>query len=327
MQPFFLKLHACLLTSCVLWLCSAAVAAEAGDWPQKPVRLIVPYAPGGSTDLLGRTMAEHLRKSLKQVFIVENRSGAGGTIGSQVVAKSAADGYTLVVSGIGSHVIAPASIAAGFNPLKDFTHIASLGGPPTALLVNANLPVHDLRGLLAYVPTQEKGLSWGSPGSGTHAHLIGELFIASNKLNMVHISYKGGSMAMVDLVGGQIQAGFTTLTSASPHIRSGKVRVLAVTSAKRLKDYPDVPTFAELGYPQLTATTWFAISGPAGLPPAITEKLNAEIRRGLQTIDVQKVYALQTIEAQDLDSDKFNAFFKAEIDKWTPIIHSLGPAK
>lgn len=328
MYPLFHKLTASLLVGITVWAGGTGPAAAQGDWPQKPVKVTVPYAPGGSADLLGRTISDHLGKTLKQSFFVENRAGAGGTIGSQVVAKSPADGYSLVVSGIGSHVIAPASsTAVGFHPLKDFTHIAPLGGPPTVLVVNADVPVRDLGGLLTYVPAQKNGLSWGSPGQGTHGHLIGELFTATTKLNMVHISYKGAAPAMVDLVGGQIQAGFVTLSSANAHMKSGKVRALAVTAAKRLKDYPDVPTFAELGYPQLTATTWFAISGPAGMPAAVTEKLNAEIRKGLQSAEVQKVYALEGIETQDLSTEKFSAFFKAEIDKWTPLIQSLGTAK
>lgn len=329
MKIIFNKPTASILVSLSLslWVGSAGLAIAQDDWPQKPVKVVVPYAPGGSADLLGRTIANYLSKSLKQPFVIDNRAGAGGSIGSQAVAKSQPDGFNLLVSGIGSHVIAPAFGTVNFHPLKDFTHIASLGGPPTVLVVNAGVPVRDLKGLLTYVVSQKDGLSWGSPGQGTHGHLIGELFSVTTKLNMVHISYKGAAPAMVDLVGGQIQASFVTLSSANAHIKSGKIRALAITSSGRLKDFPDVPTFAELGYPQLTATTWFSISGPAGMSPEITTKLNTEIRKGLKSRDVQQVYALEGIETQDLDAEKFGAFFKAETLKWAPLIQSLKTSK
>ena len=209
------------------------------------------------------------------------------------------------------------------NPMKDFTHLALLGGPPTALVVNADLPIKDIKSFIAYVNAAPQGLSWGSPGLGTHAQLIGELFAASNKLNMVHISYKGAGPAVMDLLAGQIQAGFMTLRSASSHIQSGKLRALAVTSGKRLKDHPSVPTFAELGYPKLTAVTWFSLSGPAGMPKGIVNSLNAEIRKGLQTPAIRNQMLAEDMETQDFDPDAFNAFFRSEIERWSPLVRSL----
>ena len=310
--------------------CSPAVALKAFAqtqrsqvWPQRAVKLIVPYAAGGSADTLGRLIADYLTSSLGQPFIIDNKGGAGGTLGSMIVAKAAPDGYTLVLSGIGSHVIAPLQLGNGMNPMKDFTHLALLGGPPSALVISADLPIKDIQGFITYVNAAPKGLSWGSPGLGTHAQLIGELFAASNKLNLIHISYKGAGPAVMDLLGGQIQAGFMTLRSASTHIQSGKLRALAITSVKRLEDYPNVPTFAELGYPKLTAITWFSVSGPAGLPQAIVTTLNTEIRKGLHTSAIKRQLILEGIETQDLDPEHFNQFFQSEISRWAPLIKSV----
>ena len=305
----------------------SATAQSAQAWPQRPVKIVVPYSAGGSADTLGRLIADHLSRAYKQAFIIENRGGAGGTLGSIAVSKAAPDGYNLVLSGIGSHVIAPVQLGNGMNPIKDFTHIALLGGPPSALVINADLPAKDIKAFMAYANATSKGLSWGSPGLGTHAQLIGQLFVESNKLNLVHIGYKGAGPAVMDLLGGQLQAGFMTLRSASSHIQSGKLRALAVTSAKRLKDYPDVPTFAELGYSKLTAITWFSISGPAGMPEGLVSVLNAEVRRGLRTPAFKAQLAAEDMETQDLDPVAFNQFFRSEIEKWSPLVRSLQQPK
>lgn len=318
---------AVLLTCGALGAWAAMPArAQAQDWPQRPIRLIVPYAPGGSSDSLGRMIAKHLGEAFKQTVVVENRAGAGGVIGSQLASKAAPDGYTLVVSGIGSHVIAPVDSPNAFDPMKDFTHIAMLAGPPLALVVNAELPVKDFKGFLGYIAGQPRGLSWGSPGQGTHGHLTGELLRMATKLNMVHISYKGAAPAMTDLVANQIQAGCTTLATANAHIQSGKLRLLAVSSAKRLADYPDVPTFAELGYPGLTGTTWFALSGPPGMPPALVEKINAEARRGMQSPAAKAQLRAENMETADYDAAVFTRYVAAEIERWTPAVRSLEKA-
>jgi tripartite-type tricarboxylate transporter receptor subunit TctC len=315
----------------VAGVCLAAVwpaaAQTSPEWPQRAVKIVVPYSAGGSADTLGRLIADYLSTSLKQPFIIDNKGGAGGTLGSMAVAKAAPDGYTLVLSGIGSHVIAPVQLNNGMNPIKDFTHVALLGGPPTVLVVNAELPIKDVKGFMAYAAANPNGLSWGSPGLGTHGHLIGELFRASTKLNLVHIGYKGAGPAVVDLLGGQIQAGFMTLSSANSHVQSGRLRMLAVTSAKRLKDYPEVPTFTELGYPRLKAITWFALSGPAGLPNSVVTKLNAEVRKGLRSPAIKEQLVQEGMETQDWDAEIFNQFFKSEIDLWSPLVKSTLQSK
>ncbi len=307
-------------------LLPGAVQAQA-EWPSKPIRIVVPYAPGGSADTLGRAIGRHLSEAFKQTVVIENRAGAGGTIGAQQVAKAAPDGYTLVISGIGSHVIAPVDAPNVFDPMKDFSHIALLGGPPLAMVVNAEQPIKDVKGFIAHVAANPQGLSWGSPGQGTHGHLTGELFRAATKLNMVHISYKGAGPAVSDLVANQIPAAFMTLSSANAHAASGKLRLLALSSSRRLPEYPEVPTLSELGYPGLTGTTWFSLSGPPGLPAALVDRINAEVRRGLQTPAIRSQLAAESMETIDLDAPAFTRFVAAEIARWTPAVRSVGTVR
>lgn len=299
----------------------AKAADAAAQWPQKSVKVVVPYLAGGSADQFGRIAARHMQEALGQPFVVENRGGAGGMVGSQAVAKSAADGYSLLVAGIGSHIVAPLITPGMYDPMQDFTYIAMLGGTPSVLVVNAAVPVSDLKRFMAYAKQQPKGLSWGSSGHGTHGHLIGELFNSLNGLNMQHIAYKGFPIA--DLLGNQIPASVNTISHLGPHIKSGKLRGLAVTSAQRLENYPDIPTFAELGYPQLTSLTWFGLAGPAGLPDAIVRKANAEARRSVQTPEVRAKFAAEDTVAEDMDATAFTAFVRKELDFWRPHIKQI----
>ena len=317
----------CLAAAAAFILLSPVPVQAQSEWPQKPIRLVVPYAPGGSADTLGRLIAKHLGEAFKQVVVVENRGGAGGLIGSQMVAKAPPDGYTLVISGIGSHVIAPVDAANTFDPLKDFTHIALLGGPPIAMVVNSEQPIRDFKGFISYVSQEPKGMSWASPGQGTHGYLTGETFRSVSRLNMVHVAYKGAGPAVADLIANQIPAGFMTLSSANAHVESGKLRLLALTSPRRLPEYPNVPTFTELGYPTVTGTTWFAVSGPAGMPQAVVDKINAEVRRGLQTAAARKQMAMESMVSADYDSAGFTRFVASEIEHWTPAVKALAKAR
>ncbi|MDQ6680853.1 MAG: tripartite tricarboxylate transporter substrate binding protein [Pseudomonadota bacterium] len=307
-------------------LLTPLAARAQADWPQKPIRLVVPYAPGGSADTLGRLIAKHLGEAFKQTVVVDNKAGAGGLIGSEMVAKAPPDGYTLLVSGIGSHVIAPVESPQHYDPMKDFTHIAMLAGPPLALVVNAEQPYKDFKSFVRHVAADPNGLSWGSPGQGTHGYLTGELFRAATKLKMVHISYKGAGPAVADLVANQIPAAFMTLSSANAHVQSGKLRLLALTSAKRLPEYPNVPTLAELGYPALTGITWFALSGPAKMPSALVDKINAEVRRGMKTPAITAQLKLESMETADMDAAAFTRFVAAEIERWGPAARSVTKA-
>jgi tripartite-type tricarboxylate transporter receptor subunit TctC len=299
--------------------------ASAQSWPAKPVRIVVPFAPGGTADTLGRLVAHQLSQSFKESFVIENRGGAGGVIGSDLVAKADPDGYTLVVSSVASHCIAPAMRKDfPFDPLRDFTHIALFGGPPGVLVINPSLPVTDLKQFLAYAKSEDGKLAYGSPGNGTQGHLIAEQLKQVAGIEMTHVPYKGASLAVSDLIAGHVKVTSTTLTTAATQIKAGKARALAVSSAKRVPDFPEIPTFAELGYPELTATIWFSLSGPAGMPSEIVNRLNAEVRRILQLPDVRARLRLEGIEPGDLDPQQFTAFVASELKRWGPIVRASG---
>ena len=309
-----------------LCLCSFAsgnAAAQDTAWPQKAVKIVVPYAAGGSSDSLGRLISVGLTETFKQPFVIENKGGAGGMIGSQQVAKSAPDGYNLVISGVASHVIAPTENPKTYDPIKDFTHIAMLGGPPIVLAVNAQLPIPDLKSFMAYAKANQ--VSWGSPGKGTHGYLIGEAFEVMSKTPMQHVAYKGGSPAVADTIAGHIPALFTTLSTASAQIQAGKLRALAITSSKRMPEFPNVPTFSELGYPQLVALTWFSLSGPAGMPSGVVDKLNKEVRKIMQSQAAKEMLAKQSMETFDWDSAKFTQYVGEELKQWAPMIKTVKP--
>ena len=299
--------------------------AHAQGWPQKPVRVIAPFAPGGSADTLGRIVAQKLGESLKESFIVENRPGAGGAIGSELVARAAPDGYTLVVSGVASHAIAP-SLPRGtpYHPLKDFTHIALFGGPPAVLVVNPAVPARDLREFVALLKKEPDKYSYGSPGNGTHGQLVAELFKQLAGVQMQHVPYKGAAVAIADLMAGHIPVASTTLTTAAGQIHAGKARALAISSEARLPDYPNVPTYAEMGYKDLVATVWFSLSGPAGMPADIVERLNAEVRKALDAPDSRQRLRPEGIEPGKLDPRQFTAFVEQELKRWAPVVKASG---
>lgn len=318
-----------IIAAAVAGACSTAglAHANANDWPTKPVKIIVPFAPGGSSDTLGRMIAKHLSETFKQSFVVENRGGAGGVVGSQQVARAEPDGYTLLVTGVASHVIAPLLSDVKFDPIKDFSHIAILGGPPIAAAVNTSLPVTNLKEFNDYASKQSGGLSFASPGAGTHGALIGDGYRDVTGLNLVHIPYKGASPAVADVAGNQVPAAFTTLTTAYGHVRSGKLRLLAISAAERLKSVPDVPTFKELGFPQLTGTTWFALGGPANMDPAIVEKINVAVRQAMKSPEGQRELETQMMETFDFDVPTFNSFIVKETELLRPLVERARAAE
>jgi tripartite-type tricarboxylate transporter receptor subunit TctC len=300
-------------------------AAFAQAWPSKPVRIVAPFAPGGSADTLGRIVAQKLTESLKENFVVENRPGAGGVIGSELVARAAPDGYTLLVSGVASHAVAPAlPRGTPYDPVKDFTHIALFGGPPAVLVVNPGLPAKDLKEFIALLKKEPGKYSYGSPGNGTHGQLVAELFKQLAGIDMQHVPYKGASGAITDLIAGHIAVASTTLSTAAGQIHGGKARALAISTANRLPDYPNVPTYAEMGYKELVATIWFSLSGPAGLPAQIVETLNAEVRKALESPDAQKRLRPEGIEPGRMSAAEFSSFVAAEVKRWAPVVKASG---
>ncbi len=308
----------CLLLALPLVLASASVHAQ--SWPARPVRIIVPFAPGGSADTLGRLVAAKLAERFKQSFVVENRGGAGGVIGSELVAKAPADGYTLGVSGVASHAVAPTLSKVPFDPIRDFTHIALFGGPPIVVAIHPSVAAPDLATFITLA--KAKTIAYGSPGTGTHGHLIGEMLKQATGANLSHVPYKGAALAVADVIAGHLPATSNTLTTAGAQIRAGKLRGLAITSLRRVSDYPDVPTFTELGYPRFVATTWFSLSGPAGVPAEIVARLNSEVRLALRAPDVLERLRAEGIESNELDAAAFTEFVRNEIERWAPVVRA-----
>ncbi|HZM35163.1 MAG TPA: tripartite tricarboxylate transporter substrate binding protein [Burkholderiales bacterium] len=308
-----------------LLLALFGLPAVGQSWPAKPVRILVPFAPGGTADTLGRLAAQKLSDAFKESFVVENRPGAGGTIASDAVSRVSPDGYTLVVSGVASHAVAPA-LPSGvpYDPVKGFTHIALFGGPPAVLVVHPDVPARSLQELIQLLKAEPQKYSYGSPGNGTHGQLVAELFKQLAGVQMQHVPYKGGAAAMGDLIAGHVPIASNTLTSAASHIHSGKARALAVSSTSRLPDYPDVPTYAELGYQDLVATIWFGLSGPPGMPADLVERINAEVRRGLDAPDARARLKPEAIEPGRLSAKEFGEFVAAEAQRWAPVVRASG---
>lgn len=302
-----------------------AALAWPQQYPVKPVRVVVPFPPGGTADTLGRIVAGKLTESLGQNFVVENRPGAGGLVGSELASQAAADGYTLLVSGIASHAIAPALAAKPpFDPVNGFTHVALFGGPPSVFAVHPSLPAKDVKAFVAFARSKPRELTYGSPGNGTQGHLMAEVFRQAARIDIVHVPYRGAALAVTDAIAGHIHGISTTVTTASAQIRAGRLRALGLTSDERLPDYPGVPTFRELGYRNVVGTVWFSLSGPVGLPPDVVNRLNGEVRRILQLPDVRARLRPDGILPNELDAKAFSAFMEAEVKRWGPIVRASG---
>jgi tripartite-type tricarboxylate transporter receptor subunit TctC len=298
---------------------ACAGAAAAADWPVRPIRIIAPSTPGGAADMFGRLLCDHFSETFRERCFVENRAGAGGLIGTAATAQAAPDGYTLTTSSTAYHVIAPVvSPNPGFDPMKDFTHIAYVGGPPNVFVVNPALGVRSL-GQLVELGRRGQQIDYVSPGVGTLGHLLAESFAQKAGIKVQQIMTKGASQGMMDLVSGNVNVGTMTWTSALSQIRAGTVVPIAVTSNARLAEFPDLPTFKDQGYPELTAVSWFALSGPAGLPPDITQRLNAAVAKMLALPEVRKRLDRDAVETRTMSPEEFTHFMASEIAKWTPV--------
>lgn len=305
---------------------SACISAQAlaQTWPIKPVRIVAPFAPGGSADTLGRIVATKLTESFGQPFIVENRGGAGGVVGAETVIRGTPDGYTLLVTGMGPLVVASAMAPKlPFDPVKDFTHIALFGGSPSVLGVHPSLPARDLKSFIALAKARPGTITYGSAGHGSTGQLIVELLKRSAHIDIQHVPYKGAAPAVGDLVGGHITASCGTLPSMAAQIRANKIRALAMSSAARVADFPDVPTYRESGFPQLVQTVWFSLSGPPGLPSDLVTRLNAEVQRILHLPDVRERLRAQAIDPPTLDAKQFTEFVASEFKHWAPLVREL----
>lgn len=292
--------------------------AQAQTWPTRPVKIVVPFSAAGTADLLTRIVADKLGATLGQAFVVEDRPGAGGIIGQESVVHSAPDGYTLVVSSLGSLVITPVFNPIPFDPFKDFTHIAYLGGPPVGLLVHPSLGLNSYRDFLAFAKNRTDVLDYTSSGTGTLGFLVGDDLARKEKLRLNHIPYKGGGPALLDLMAGHVRIATMTFSSAAEQVRAGAVRALAVTSEGRLVHFPDIPTFKEQGYGDMVATTWFALSGPPQLPKEIVESLNRATWKVLQQPDVHQRLVQDEIELKPMTPAEVTAFVARETARWAP---------
>jgi tripartite-type tricarboxylate transporter receptor subunit TctC len=271
-----------------IFLCMVLLVVSSAIQAQRSITLIIPFPPGGSTDIVGRIAAEGLSKELGQAFVVDNRSGAGGAIGARAIAEAAPDGYTLGIATVSTHVVNPVVVPLmrgqplGYDALKDFTFLGQIAAVPNVVSVHPSVPAKTMDEFVAYLKKNPGKLNFGTPGSGSLGHLIGETFKYAAKVDMVHIPYKGAGPALNDTLAGQVQVLFDNLPSSLPHIQSGKLRALAVASEKRVAALPDVPTFAEAGLPQVNDPSWFGLVGPARLPPAFVSRVSEALARAVR---------------------------------------------
>jgi len=300
------------------WAASPAVAA---DWPTRPIKMVVTYAPGGSADTLGRMAAQKLTEALHQQIVVENRPGAGGLIGTEFGARAAPDGYTLLVTSATTLVIGPAINPKNWtvDTFKDLTQIALLGGPATVLVVDNQLKVKNLKEFVADAKDTPGSLSYGTAGIGSTGQMVGEMFQKLAGFHMIHVPYKGASQAVADIMGHQLSVGSLTLQTAGEQIRAGAIRPLAITSKTRPAGFPDLPTFSEEGYPQLTSSAWFGLAGPAGLPAEIVQKVNTIVVRGFQEPATKKRLEHDAIEFEPYTPAEVVDFVRSEVERWGPI--------
>ncbi len=309
-----------LLTTLVLGL-AAAAGVQAQGWPDKPVTLLVPFPPGGSTDLIARTLSPRLQEKLGGTFIVENKPGAGGAIGAVAAKRAAPDGYTIFVSSLGPFVIGPHLIKnGGYDPLKDFDYITVAVQAPNVLAVPANSPHKTLADVIAFLKANPNKMTFASAGNGTSDHLTAELFWQQTGTMGVHIPYKGGAPAMTDLLGGQVDATFMNINTGLNNIRAGKLKALAITSTKRSPLLPDVPTMEESGIKGVTVYSWQAFAAPKGLPADIKTKLHAAIVAGLNDPQVKPKLLELGFEIVGNTPEQFTAFQAAEFARWKKVI-------
>ena len=286
-------------------------------YPAKPIRYIVPVSAGGGSDMVGRTVTERWGNLLKQSFIVDNQGGGGGVIASQATARAAPDGYTLMQGYVATHGTSPATRKLPYDAVKDFTAIGMIGATPNVLVVNAALPVKTVQEFVDYVKKNPGKVSYGSAGQGSLTHLTMELFKQQINSFMVHIPYRGVAPAFTDLIGGQTQAMFPGLAAAVPHIRSGRVRPLAVTGLVRHPQYKDLPTLDESGFKGFDAQQWYGVVGPAGMPTAVVKQLNESLATVLMAPDLREKLSVEAIEPIVMSPEQFAAFIKSDIARWT----------
>lgn len=316
---------------CYRVLIAAAVAlataapAVAQNYPSRPVRFIVPFAPGGNTDVQGRLIAQKLSEKWGQQVVVDNRAGAGGTLGVEMLAKAPADGYTIALASFGNILVGPSLFPKlAYDPMKDLAPVILVSLPPGLLVVNPALPVKNVGDLIAYGKANPGKLNYGSAGNGTWNHLFAEHFKSLAGIQMTHIPYKGANPAVTDVIGGQIQLAFAPFPSAVPHIKSGRLRVLGVTSAQRSPVLPEVPTVAESGLPGYSAASWFAVLGPAKMPQNVIQIVNRDTNAVLTQPEVKAAFAADGTEPAGGTPEQLRESMRAGIAQWGKLVRDLG---
>lgn len=318
-------MHRALKILAAISLLGAAAPAAAQTWPAKPVRLVIPFAPGGGADIAGRLLAHELGESLKQSIIVENRTGAGGTIAPDNVAKSPADGYSVVLAHVGGIAIAPYLFKKlPYDPEKDLAPVTLVVNGLSVLVVNPSLPVKSVADLVAYAKANPNKLSFSSAGTGTDTHLAAELFKSMTGTQMVHVPYKGGAPALLDLIAGRVQLSFASVATTISAIQGEKLRALAMTGARRFELLPNVPTVAEAGVPGYEINNWYGLFVPAGTPGDVIKRLNAEAAKALQKPEVRAKLVAAGLEPSWNTPEQFAAYIKAENAKWGKIVRDSG---
>jgi tripartite-type tricarboxylate transporter receptor subunit TctC len=307
-------------------LALAPLAAQAqAAFPTKPITIVVPFAAGGTTDILARVVGQYVSKDLGQPVIVDNRAGAGGNIGAQNVARAAPDGYTLLMGTVGTHAINQSLYKKmPFDPIKDFAPLSRVALVPNLLVANPAQPYKNVKEMIAYAKANPGKVTFGSSGSGSSIHLSGELFQHMAGVEMQHVPYRGSAPAVTDLLGGQIAVMFDNMPSAIGHVKSGKLRALAVTTPKRSPALPDVPTIAEAGVPGYSATSWFGLLAPANTPAPVVARLNAAILKALADPEVKKKMAEQGAEPFGEKPEQFAEFIRSETAKWAKTVKQSG---
>jgi tripartite-type tricarboxylate transporter receptor subunit TctC len=308
-----------LLSLTAALLLALATGANADDYPSKPIRMIVPFPPGGSNDVVGRLVAQQLGTVLGRQVFVDNRGGAGGIVGTETASKAAPDGYTILIISI-AHAVNPALHKLPYDPIKSFTPISILATGPNVLVVNPSLPVKSVKELIALAKQKPGELNYASAGIGSFQHLGGELFKLMAGVNIVHVPYKGGGPAMQDVIAGHVKIMFSSLIQTSAFIKSGQLRPLGTGGSKRSPVLPDVPTIAEAGVPGYAANNWWGIVAPAGTPAPIVDKLYKAVQEALKAPALQAEFAREGASTVEMPSAEFADYIKTEIDKWGRVV-------
>jgi tripartite-type tricarboxylate transporter receptor subunit TctC len=304
---------------------ASALASAEQAWPNKPIRLIVPFPPGGGTDIIARVVSNKLSETRKWMFVVDNRPGAGGNIGMDLVAKSKPDGYTIGLGQTSNLAVNPTLYTKlPYDPVKDFAPVGTVADAPLVLVVASNSPFKTLADVVAAARAKPGAVTLATPGNGTVAHLTGELFQKAAHIDLQHVPYKGSSQAITDLLGGSVQVFMSSVPTALSQIRGGTMRALAVTSSQRADDLPNVPTINESGYKGFDARTWFGVVAPAGTPPAIVAELNAEINKVLAMPDIRKKITVEGGDVMGGSPEQFGALIKTEIPRWGKVVKDSG---